>query len=163
MRERTSVGGLTLLRPLLDVPALSLRDYLRAAGGAWREDASNASAAYQRNRVRALLARHPHVAGAALDLGGASARLVAWARECAPALAEAFPVAHLADAPDALAFEAARGWLAARGAPRDELSAAVLDRLVTMARDAATAPRAHFPGGLLVARRRGRIEVVGEE
>jgi tRNA(Ile)-lysidine synthase TilS/MesJ len=137
-----------------------LREYLRAAGRAWREDASNASEAYQRNRVRGMLARHPGLAEAALTLGDAAGRWVEWAREAAPALAEAFPASQLADVPDALAFEAARAWLAARGAPRDELSAAVLERLVTMARDAATAPRAHFPGRLLVARRRGRIEVV---
>jgi hypothetical protein len=33
----------------------------------------------------------------------------------------------------------------------------VLLRLIEMARDAATAPRAHFPGRLLVARRGGRF------
>jgi hypothetical protein len=33
----------------------------------------------------------------------------------------------------------------------------VLARLIEMARDAGTPPRRHFPGGLLVARRAGRI------
>jgi hypothetical protein len=62
-----------------------------------------------------------------------------------------------------LAAEAARAWLAGRGAPRDELSAAVLGRLVAMARDAATPPRVNFPGGLWVGRRRGRIGVVASD
>jgi tRNA(Ile)-lysidine synthase len=162
MRARASVGGLTILRPLLGMSGQALRDYLRSVGRSWREDASNASSQYQRNRVRGLLTRHPAVAASALDLARAAERLLQWAREAAPELAEAFPVGQLADAPDALALEAARAWLAARGAPRDELSAAVLERLVAMARDAATPPRAHFPGHLLVSRRRGRIEVVAE-
>jgi tRNA(Ile)-lysidine synthetase-like protein len=162
MQGRAVVGGLVVHRPLLDVPGRCLRDYLRAAGRGWREDASNASEAYQRNRVRGLLVGHPALAEAARDLGGAAGALVEWAREAAPPLEEAFAVARLADVPDVLAFEAARAWLAARGAPRDELSATVLARLVTMARDAATASRSHFPGRLLVARRRGRIEVVAE-
>jgi tRNA(Ile)-lysidine synthase len=162
MRPRASIGGLTIVRPLLGVSGRALRHYLRSAGRSWREDASNASAAYQRNRVRGLLARHPAVAAGVLDLARAATGLVEWARDAAPALAEAFPVGQLADVPDVLAVEAARGWLAARGAPRDELSGAVLERLVAMARDAATSPRAHFPGGLLVARRRGRIEVIAE-
>lgn len=162
MRTRSSVKGLTIIRPLLGVPGRMLRDYLRAAGRSWREDASNASPAYQRNRVRGLLARHPAVAAGVLEMAPAAAAVVEWARDAAPELAEAFPVTQLVDVPDVLAIEAARGWLAARGAPRDELSAAVLERLVTMARDAATPARAHFPGRLLVARRRGRIEVIPE-
>jgi len=162
IQEHAVVGGLTIRRPLLDLPGRLLREHLRATERGWREDASNASGAYQRNRVRGLLVRHPGLAQAARDLGRAAGALVEWAREAAPVLEEAFAVGRLAEAPDALAFEAARAWLAARGAPRDELSATVLARLVTMARDAATASRAHFPGRLLVARRRGRIEVVAE-
>lgn len=157
MRVEARVGGLTILRPLLDVPAAALREYLRSRGRSWREDASNASPAYQRNRVRAVLADCPRVAGALHDLGRACDGLVAWARETAPALGETFATSELADLPDVLATEAARGWLVARGAPRDELSGAVLGRLVAMARDAATPPRANFPGGLWVGRRRGRI------
>jgi tRNA(Ile)-lysidine synthase len=160
MRAATRVGGLTILRPLLDVPGAALRAFLAARGRAWREDASNASPAYQRNRARAVLARHPSLAGALHGLARASEELVAWARGTAPELGETFAVDALADLPDVLAAEAARGWLAAREAPRDELSAAVLGRLVAMARDAATPPRANFPGGLWVGRRRGRIGVV---
>jgi hypothetical protein len=66
-------------------------------------------------------------------------------------------VRELADQPEALAGEAARRWLADRGAPREALSAEVLARLIEMARDAGTPSRRHFPGGLLVARRSGRI------
>jgi tRNA(Ile)-lysidine synthetase-like protein len=161
MRFETCVGGLMILRPLLEVPAALLRDFLRSRKRAWREDASNASPEYQRNRVRAVLASQPQLAGALRELGRASEGLIGWAREAAPVLGETFAVCELAELPDVLANEAARGWLAVCGAPRDELSAAVLGRLVAMARDAATPPRVNFPGGLWVGRRRGWIGVVG--
>ncbi len=47
--------GRTHLRPLLALDKAALADALRAAGGRWREDASNASAVHLRNRVRAEL------------------------------------------------------------------------------------------------------------
>ncbi len=47
--------GRTHLRPLLDMDRETLRAALRAAGGRWREDASNQSARHLRNRVRAEL------------------------------------------------------------------------------------------------------------
>jgi tRNA(Ile)-lysidine synthase len=47
--------GRTHLRPLLTLEKAALADALRAAGGTWREDASNASSAHLRNRVRASL------------------------------------------------------------------------------------------------------------
>jgi tRNA(Ile)-lysidine synthase len=47
--------GRTHLRPLLALDKATLADALRAAGGRWREDASNTSPAHLRNRVRAEL------------------------------------------------------------------------------------------------------------
>lgn len=47
--------GRVVLRPLLNLDKTVLVAALRAAGGRWREDASNASAVYLRNRVRADL------------------------------------------------------------------------------------------------------------
>jgi tRNA(Ile)-lysidine synthase len=160
MRPLTRVGGLTILRPLLGVRSSELREMLRAQGQAWREDESNTSPAYQRNRVRALLAKNPSLSQCLLAMGDAMAEWTAWARAGAPVLHEEFATRELADQPDALAAEAARRWLSARGAPREELSAEVLQRLVEMARDLGTPPRRHFPGGLLVARRGGRIGLV---
>jgi tRNA(Ile)-lysidine synthase len=160
MRARTCVGGLVLLRPLLGVPGARLRELLTSIGQAWREDASNASPAYQRNRVRAVLAAHPELSVTVRDLGCAAARLTEWARDAAPVLGNVFETAMLGDLPDVLAVEAARAWLARQGASPGELSPGVLSRLIEMARDAATAPRAHFPGRLLVIRRGGRVSAV---
>ena len=43
---------ITLVRPLLDVPKAALEEFARAAGIAWRADATNVSLAVPRNRVR---------------------------------------------------------------------------------------------------------------
>ena len=59
-------------------------------------------------------------------------------------------VAALRDVPRLLARETAKHWLAGRGAPAEYLTGDVLDHQVTMAADAATPARQHFPGGVLV-------------
>lgn len=41
-----------IVRPMLDVPRAEVLEYLRGRGIAWREDASNASQAFARNRIR---------------------------------------------------------------------------------------------------------------
>jgi tRNA(Ile)-lysidine synthase len=159
IRPRARVGGLTILRPLLDVPPEALRQFLASAGRPWREDASNASPAYQRNRARRLLATRPALARSLRQTGAAMGDLSAWAAGTAPPLPDEFASRALATLPNALAAAAARRWLVARGAPPDDVSPAVVARLLAMARDAATPPRQHFPGGLLVARRAARISL----
>ena len=43
----------TVVRPLLEIPRLAIRDALRDMGEAWREDATNADLSLPRNRLRA--------------------------------------------------------------------------------------------------------------
>ncbi len=52
MTQRTVVSGVLIVRPLLHVTREDLRAYLTHHGIAWREDASNQSDDYLRNRVR---------------------------------------------------------------------------------------------------------------
>jgi tRNA(Ile)-lysidine synthase len=52
---RAEVGGLRLVRPLLSIRRSALREYLASIGQGWREDRTNASARYLRNRVRQTL------------------------------------------------------------------------------------------------------------
>jgi tRNA(Ile)-lysidine synthase len=160
MAERARAGELSILRPLLGVRRDVLRSWLGETGQAWREDESNASGAYARNRVRRLLARHPELLATALELRDACAAWGDWLRAAAPSLGEAFDVDALRSVPPPVAREAARAWLAARGVDPDETTAAA-ERLVRMAADAAAPPRAHFPGRLLVRRRAGRMFVEG--
>jgi tRNA(Ile)-lysidine synthase len=52
MTPTSHIDGLTIFRPLLDIRRLTLRDYLRSIHQTWREDASNATPDYARNRLR---------------------------------------------------------------------------------------------------------------
>ena len=157
MSERTSMGALTLLRPLLSVRGSELRACLIRLGQNWREDASNESDDYQRNRLRRWLREEPELHEPLLALADTCRALRGWAARAAPQLNEAFHSRQLSDLPDVLASESARQWLVARGAAGEELSQIVLDRLIEMARDAAAPSRAHFPGSLRVWRRGGII------
>ena len=52
MREKSEVGEIRFVRPLLGCRDAELKDYLRKYGEAWREDASNGDLSIERNRVR---------------------------------------------------------------------------------------------------------------
>ena len=157
MRADARVGGLRIVRPLLGARAQQLREYLRGMGQTWREDSTNASAEYLRGRLRHVLAAQPVLVASFVELGEAMRELGDRVREATPVLAESFRAAELVGLPDVLAEEAARRWLVGRGAPADDVSPAVVARLVAMARDAAGARRRHFPGRVLVVRKKGAI------
>lgn len=157
MRFQSKVEGLTILRPLLHIRRAALREYLLSISQIWREDASNESNRYARNRIRKTLKGNDELTADLLAIGQASHRLRNWTRSHAPKLDASFDVDEILSLPHALAFESARQWLASRNVPRDELTAPIIERLLTMASDAASAPRVHFPGGILVHRRQGRI------
>ncbi len=138
-----------LLRPLLDVPRARLRAVLDAAGQAWIEDPSNASAAFARVRMRRLL---PALAAEGLTprrLAETAARLsrarAAVEADCAAALA-AHAVVHPA------------GWAEA-AAPllgrADELALRCLARLLACIGGRDYAPRLESLERLLDGLRRG--------
>ena len=77
------VAGVTVARPLLNVRREALREYLNSIGQPWREDASNASGKYSRNRLRALLASEPGLTRSLLGLSVACRRLRDWVRSAA--------------------------------------------------------------------------------
>jgi tRNA(Ile)-lysidine synthase len=157
MSARRKLAGIEILRPLLATRRVHLLDFLNRRGQTWREDASNQSDDYARNRVRKFLQATPELVEPLLNLGSSSRDLIFWARQSAPKLAMDFPAKILAALPRILARQSARRWLLNRGAPPGELTAAVLDRLCLMAADAATASYQDFPGMLRISRRRGRI------
>ena len=162
MAERSVLDGMTVLRPLLQTRRQALRDYLRSNRHPWREDESNASEKYLRNRVRRLLADRPELAMPLIALGETARELSQWVRRNADpggAPPTPLPMRTLSDLPSLLARETAKRWLAGRGAPRDQLTPDVVDRLVLMALDAASPARQHFPGNVLVTRRSGRLSV----
>jgi tRNA(Ile)-lysidine synthase len=159
MAPRTVIGGLTILRPLLSVRGEALRALLRERGIAWRDDASNQSPLQKRNRIRALLLRYPALAESLVELGRAAGGLMEWLHAQGPELADTFEVSEVANLPSLIAREALRRWLTRLAGPGVDVPASATQRLAEMASDLATPPRQHFPGGLLVRRRGGRIFV----
>jgi len=157
MMAETAVGGLRVWRPLLSVRGKVLREYLAAVGQVWREDASNASMDYFRNRLRVLLKENEELVGRLMEVHEAMRGVRAWVANVAPKLGESFRVSEVEDYPQMVAAEALRRWLVDRGSPVEELTGDVIGRLVEMVADAATPPRAEFPGGVRVKRRGGRV------
>lgn len=156
MSPRATLGGLLVLRPLLDLRRHELRAVLAARGQAWREDASNTSNDYLRNRLRRLLADRPSLARALLDLGEACRALRDGLRALAPvSTGPTLRVADLLALPPPVRRELARRWLTAAGVPAGRIEPGVVDRLIAMAQDAATPARQHFPGRIAVLRSGG--------
>lgn len=152
------LSGLTVLRPLLGARRAALRQVLIARSQPHREDASNASDEYLRNRLRKVLADRDDLTPALLEVGQACASLRDWVQQAAPVLpVEGFAVSQLAALPTLLARESARRWLLDQGSSAAGLSTEVLDRMIAMATDAATPARVQFPGGVTLHRRRGMV------
>lgn len=159
MKHSGQVGGVRILRPLLGVRRADLREFLAERRQEWREDASNRSDRYARNRVRRFLEVRPELHPGLIELGCACAAYNRWVRKTAPALASRFPAVRLAELPRVLGRESARRWLIGQGAPAADLDAAALDRLREMALDAATPSRQLFAGNVTIHRRAGWISI----
>lgn len=157
MQPRTTVAGVTLVRPFLALRRAELREYLQSRGQPWREDASNESDQYLRNRLRRVLAESVDLFESLTTLSAACFALRGWTRAQAPALAPTVYAAELARLPRILADESVRCWLIDRGLPRDQVDSTALERVISMAIDAASPARQELPGGVMVYRRRGTI------
>ena len=120
-------GGRVHLRPLLTMKKDALLDALRKAGAVWREDASNGTADYFRNRIRRevmpawVLAATDRdaLAGAALSrelLDEDDAALEAWVDALAPLSADGsrLDVKILHGKPRAVVRRALHRWLGAQ-------------------------------------------------
>ena len=161
MRPDAAVAGVRLARPALRVRRAALRAHLENVGQPWREDASNASPVYARNRLRRVLAADENLVAALLDVAAAAGRWAGWVERAAPALESTFEAQVLANLPAPLADRSARRWLAAAGCPAADVSAATAARLVAMAADASGPSQSDFPGGVRVRRRRGKVWAEG--
>ena len=111
------------LRPLLTLKKADIVAALRAAGATWREDATNASDDYFRNRVRRAVvpawmkaSGRDALAGAALSrerLEEDDCALDAWLAELAPMRRRRLDLARIAGKPRAIVRRALHRWLEA--------------------------------------------------
>jgi tRNA(Ile)-lysidine synthetase-like protein len=152
-------AGLTLCRPLLHVTHDTLHNYLQSIHQPWREDASNTSNIYRRNVVRKYLSARPMLYAKLCAVAQASQRLKLSVETRAPQLAEIFDRTQLQQIDVMVAECAARRWLVARGCPAEDVSPRTCGRLIRLATDITAPARSHFPGGIYVRRRAGKVFV----
>jgi tRNA(Ile)-lysidine synthase TilS/MesJ len=155
--QRIEDKPLSIFRPLLGIGRDELRRILLEYNQSWREDSSNRSGQYMRNRLRRLLRSDMKLNEALRELACASRIMTAWVSQNTPNLAASFRSAELWDLPSILAESAARRYLRQQGCPIEELTAPVVRRFVEMVNDAATPSRQMFPGNLTLRRRGGVI------
>ena len=142
MKEEEDVGGMHILRPLLNLRREEIREALRADGILWREDSSNLDSGYLRNRIRLeLMPALEQISGNAAEKIHRAARLIGSDNEALNAQAaglleraargRVMKAAELAEAPYAVRSRALRMWWQAQGPERKEhaLSAAQTEAL----------------------------------
>jgi tRNA(Ile)-lysidine synthase len=133
-------GGRVHLRPLLGLKKRELTTALRAVGLEWREDSSNATGIFYRNRIRREVlprwiraAQRDALAGAALArrlLEEDDAALEAWVAELQPiGVKGRLSLRRLRGKPRAVWRRALRLWLA-RNCPQADLSRQAFETLL---------------------------------
>lgn len=160
MRGEERIGGLRVVRPLLGVRKMELLAYLRSMGQAWREDASNAERVTKRNEIRGVLGGRPELVEGLLRVGVRARALdevLELGVEGERASAEELEAGWVAGLPAVLGRRVVRRWLRGRGVGVDRMSMELVDRVVEMARDAASPSRMQLPGGSMLRRRGGRL------
>ena len=157
IRCESRIKGLRVIHPLLATTRKALRDFLTDHGMTWREDISNTSPRYLRNRLRRLLEKHHMFHDPIAQLGVACREWREWLDSAAPRLPTSFPVMMLQNLPTPVALHAIRIWFREQGVSSDLITTASTQRLLTMATDAASPARLNFPGGLLLQRKQGFI------
>ena len=158
MQAESTIHGLRIERPLLSLGVSDIRSRLRGIDQSWREDSSNASDHYRRNVARALLRRDASLVPVLCDLANRAQALHDRLNDAAPHLPERFPCDLLRDLPPVVGEHAARKWLIERGCPSDDVSPDVCRRLIEQATDPAAPLRQHYPGKILVRRKKKHIE-----
>lgn len=161
------------VRPLLGVSRREVEDWAARRGLVWREDASNASPAYTRNRVRALIRQleeefNPNLSRSLGDLAEAQRGDRAWLDALVEREAESrisnFGGVWVIEGkdweamPDALARRLAREALRRAGIGR-EVTRVHLDRMVGFLRGGRAQAAIELPAGFELAREGGTFQV----
>lgn len=169
---QSSVQGLVIARPLLDVTRKRVLTYLRRRRVAWREDSTNCELDFLRNRVRhevlpLLEARlNPGARASLLRLAAILRRENEWLESVAnDGLAKcldgkALDGTALRQEPVALQRRIVRQWLALRGVETSTIGVDEIDRLAAMAGASHGTQRMDLAGGWQARRTYGRTELL---
>ena len=167
---RELAPGVSLLRPLLGVRRLVIRDFLSRVGQAWREDESNLDRDYARNFLRHEILTHcetgpyPDASAAITRLAAQAATVAAALRTAADLMLDAHASRHadgsvvmrtqgLAAVDPHLAAELFAALWEREGWPQRDMTARHYASLATLLRDDAPSA-ADFPGGVHARRTR---------
>lgn len=153
------VENVRVVRPFIRLRREQLDAYLQHVNQRWRDDSSNTSDAFARNRVRAFLAAHPEWTARLLVLADAAQQWRNWIESTSPTWGDSIPLEALADLPDPAARFALRRWLRAQSIDAESVSPEQIDSLVAMARDRSTPASANLPGGRTLRRRGSVLEL----
>jgi tRNA(Ile)-lysidine synthase len=173
-RARQLTAAATLIRPLLDVTRAEVVDYLRQANQPFREDSSNASLDYTRNRIRHELlpllqnTYNPQVREALLRLsrlaGEADDEITGLAAEFAAQFVQpipggiAIPVDRLMAMSPIIARSVLRAAWRSQGWPEQEMWLTEWELLLAIAHDV-TAPARTFPGAIRAQTSSGMVQL----
>jgi len=165
MRPRTvrRIDGISLeiLRPWLGTWRVEIEAYAAREKIRYREDASNASLAHTRNRLRSrILPMLAEEFGRDIrqSLWRAAEVLAAqqeWLDQSLPLNGEELPVTPLRALPEALQRHAIRAWLVRRGTP--QISFALIEAIRALLPVGASKSKINLPGGAFARRRAGRL------
>lgn len=170
MAEKTELNGVTYIRPMLEARHGQAVAFLRAHGLAWREDATNDDPTLLRNRVRRELlpfleARFSPAVRSNLtrtadivreDQAWLEQMVAPWA-QAARAPGQALRLRVLNRMPAAARRRVLGAWLLEQGLPVERLDVALWERCEAWR--VATTARLSLPGGLLLVRSGGRLQV----
>jgi tRNA(Ile)-lysidine synthetase-like protein len=145
-----------LLRPMITARREAVRVWLRHLGQPWREDSSNCSSDFLRNRVRAWLAGRPNLWDVLAEVLGSADTLFDAVVAAAHDVDET-DTGSIAKAPPPAARMKLRAWLWRSGIADDRLSARMLDRVIATASDRAMPSRLSMPGGGTLRRKGTRL------
>lgn len=157
MAEADRVASVPIRRPLLNVSRADLREYLRSLDQPWREDASNSSDAYARNRLRKFLESHPHLVEPILGLMRGCRELKATVDRLAVQFPDEIRLRDRPSQASILEEQSIRLWLGRRGVPWTRIDPDMIERVSQMMRDAASPTRSQVPGGKRLSRRAGTL------
>jgi len=165
-------SDIVLLRPLLDVARADIEAFLEREGQAWREDPTNASRAFLRNRVRHELLPlleerlNPSVRQALCRTAEILAEEETWLDDMALTALERCVDAEgrlsrkvVDNLLPALARRVVRKWLVVAGIPADTIDFGAVERVRGLASQTAGSREAGLPGPWHVMRRYGHLSV----
>jgi tRNA(Ile)-lysidine synthase len=161
MRPDSTLNGLRIFRPMLEIPREEINGFITANKIPFREDHTNAEVAHSRNRVRNIVipaisqAFGESFRQAVLRASNIFRREDEWMESLTPAVSEKLNCVILRAMPDALRHRTVLRWLRRCGVPEPGYSEI---RRVLLLLDAKEGPaKVSLPGNLHARRRAGEI------